>query len=265
MTNTILSVKQLSWQQQQKLILDKLTFDINHQSITAIVGPNGAGKTSLLRCIYRQIQNYSGQISFFDQPLNHYKAKQLAQKIAVVNQHLPLSFSLSVSDIVTMGLLPHLSFFSQVSQAQKQLVAKILVELDLDQFSHRPFQALSGGEQQRVLIARALVQQPSLLILDEPTNHLDIHFQHQILAQISQLGITVLMTVHDLNLAACYADQILLLNQGQLIAKGSPEQVLTSQLIQQVFNLPTKLGQNPLSGKQHVYFSAPRNQLEPVI
>ncbi|WAJ68966.1 ABC transporter ATP-binding protein [Catenovulum adriaticum] len=257
----LLSVKQLSWQTQHKSILSDLNFELNAGSINAIVGPNGAGKTSLLRCLYRQISDYQGYISLSGQPVEQLKHKMLAQQIAVVNQHSDIHFTLSVYEIVCMGLIPHLSLFSQINSVQKQWVDKVLAQLDITDFKDRVFNRLSGGEQQRVLIARALVQQPQLLILDEPTNHLDVHFQHQILSLVNQLGVCVLMTLHDLNLAAYYADNILLLNQGKLVASGVPEQVLTPKLIQQVFELPVSLGINPLNKKQHVYFAAPENKV----
>lgn len=256
----LLSVKQLSWQTQHKSILSDLNFELKSGSINAIVGPNGAGKTSLLRCLYRQITDYQGQVSLSGQPIEQLTQKALAQQIAVVNQHSDIHFTLSVYDIVCMGLIPHLSLFSQINSAQKKWIDKILGQLDILDFKDRVFNRLSGGEQQRVLIARALVQRPQLLILDEPTNHLDVHFQHQILSLVNQLGVCVLMTLHDLNLAAYYADNILLLNQGKLIASGDPENVLTPDLIQQVFKLPVALGINPLNKKQHVYFSAPSDE-----
>lgn len=253
----LLSVKQLSWQIQHQFILNNLSFDLAPGSINAIVGPNGAGKTSLLRCLYRQINDYQGQIYLSGQSIEQFHHKALAKQIAVVNQHSDIHFTLSVFEIVCMGLLPHLSLFSQINIAQKQRVETILKQLDILDFKDRIFNRLSGGEQQRVLIARALVQQPQLLILDEPTNHLDVHFQHQMLSLVNQLGVCVLMTLHDLNLAAYYADNILLLNQGKLVANGKPEEVLTPELIQQVFKLPVGLGVNPLNKKQHVYFAAP--------
>ncbi len=263
MASSLLKVSNLSWQTDQQTILDSISFELCPQSVNAIVGPNGAGKTSLLRCLYKQINNYSGDVLLTDENIKNLSAKYLAKQIAVVNQHMPLSFTLTVYDIVCLGLIPHLSLFSQISKQQKALIETILVQLEIANLRARVFNQLSGGEQQRVLIARALAQQPKLLILDEPTNHLDIHFQHQILDLISKLDVCVLMTVHDLNLAAYYAQQILLLDRGQLVAHGQPDTVLTPNLINQVFNLPVELGTNPLNRKRHVYFSALAEEAKP--
>ncbi|MCU4674645.1 ABC transporter ATP-binding protein [Catenovulum sp. 2E275] len=252
----MLSVSNLTWQTEQKTILNSISFELKDQSVNAIVGPNGAGKTSLLRCLYGQINQYSGQVEFLNKPIKSYSAKQLAQQIAVVNQHLPINFALSVYEIVCLGLIPHLSLFSQISPSQQTFIEQILNQLEIQHLRDRHFNQLSGGEQQRVLIARALAQKPKLLILDEPTNHLDIHFQHQILNFICSLNVCILMTVHDLNLASYYADHILLMNQGQLIASGTAQAVLTPKLIADVFKLPVELGLNPLNQKQHVYFAA---------
>jgi iron complex transport system ATP-binding protein len=257
-----LQVSQLSWLVKNKSILQNISFDVNQGEVIGIIGPNGAGKTSLLRCITNQIKNtanstLSGTIHLKNKALQYYPPKQLAQHFALVSQKAEPIFSLTVIDIVKMGLLPHQGFFSLDSDHDKAQIQLALNKVGLSGEGEKNFNLLSGGEQQRVLIARALVQKAQILILDEPTNHLDVYYQHQILQLVKQLNITVIMTVHDLNLASQYCQRLLLLNQGQLICDGSPSEVLSVQQLQQVFKLPCLLEHDPLTNKPRVYFSLP--------
>ncbi len=260
---TQLQVSQLSWLVNNKSILQNISFAVSQGEVIGIIGPNGAGKTSLLRCITNQVKNtanstLSGTIHLKNKEMQYYSAKQLAQYFALVAQKAEPIFSLTVIDIVRMGLLPHQSLFSLDSDHEKEQVQRALAKVGLSDAGTNSFNQLSGGEQQRVLIARALVQKAQILILDEPTNHLDVYYQHQILQLVKQLNITVIMTVHDLNLASQYCQRLLLLNQGQLICDGSPSEVLTEQQLQQVFKLPCLLESDPLTSKPRVYFSLPK-------
>jgi len=237
-----LQVNQLNWRINDKSILQNISFDVNRREIIGIIGPNGAGKTSLLRCITNQVNgarhaSMSGDIYLNHKSISGYSAKKLAQHFAVVAQKSEPIFSLSVIDIVKMGLLPHQSLFAIDSDYDKEQIQLALKKVGLTTASNKRYHQLSGGEQQRVLIARALVQKAQILILDEPTNHLDVYYQHQILQLITQLNITVIMTVHDLNLASQYCQRLLLLNEGQLIADGTPKSVLTEEQLSQVFKL----------------------------
>ncbi len=262
-----LQINQLSWRVNHKSILKNISFGVSQGEVIGIIGPNGAGKTSLLRCITNQIKNsrtstLSGTIHLKNKTIQNYSAKQLAQHFALVAQKAEPIFSLTVTDIVSMGLLPHQTLFAIDSDHDKEQIQLALTKVGLSNASQQNFNQLSGGEQQRVLIARALVQKAQILILDEPTNHLDVYYQHQILQLVKQLNITVIMTVHDLNLASQYCQRLLLLNQGQLISDGSPSEVLTEQQLQQVFKLPCMLEHDPLSHKPRVYFSLPSAENE---
>jgi len=265
-----LQVDQLSWSINNTSILKNISFDVNKGEVIGIIGPNGAGKTSLLRCITNQQQNIrsavlNGSIYLNNKKLSYYSTKQLAQHFALVAQKAEAIFSLTVIDIVKMGLLPHKSLFALDDDHDKAQIKLALVKVGLAHAEKMTFNALSGGEQQRVLIARALVQQAQILILDEPTNHLDVYYQHQILDLVKQLKVTVIMTVHDLNLASQYCQRLLLLNQGQLIADGSPVDVLTESQLSSVFKLPCQVEQRtteqePTSHKPRIFFSLPRAQ-----
>ncbi len=260
-----LKVDQLSWQINNKAILSNISFNVNRGEVIGIIGPNGAGKTSLLRCITNQQPNskatkHSGSIYLNNKVISHYGAKELAQHFAHVAQKAEAIFSLTVIDIVKMGLLPHKSLFATDNDHDKQRIKLALNKVGLAHAEKMDYNQLSGGEQQRVLIARALVQKAQILILDEPTNHLDVYYQHQILHLITQLNITVIMTVHDLNLASQYCQRLLLLEQSQLIADGKPETVLTETQLSKTFRLPCLVAQDEINQKPRVFFSLPQAQ-----
>lgn len=248
------TVSALGWQVGAQNILRQISFSLQPGEIVGLIGPNGAGKSSLLKLLQGQLSPSTGQIQLLQQPLPRYSRRQLAQLIAVVSQQSELLQS-KVLDVVRLGLLPHKHWYQADNQQDEQLLLGALHKVGMAQFADHAFATLSGGEQQRVLIARALVQQPKLLLLDEPTNHLDVHYQHQVLALLRQLGITVLTSIHDLNLAATYCDRIFLLHQGQLVASGTPEQVLQQALLSQVFQLPSVVDRHPLTGKIRVSFA----------
>ncbi len=264
-----LQVDQLYWQINNKFILNNISFKVSKGEVIGIIGPNGAGKTSLLRCITNQQQNIktaviSGSVHLKKKTISNYSAKLLAQHFALVTQKAEAIFSLTVIDIVKMGLLPHKGMFSIDNDHDKQQIKLAPKKVGLAHTEKMDYRQLSGGEQQRVLIARALVQKAQILILDEPTNHLDVYYQHQVLNLISQLGITVIMTVHDLNLASQYCQRLLLLEQGQLIVDGTPEDVLTEQQLSKVFRLPCSVAQDAIHQKPRVFFSLPNSMKTPI-
>ncbi|EWH11340.1 vitamin B12 transport ATP-binding protein BtuD [Catenovulum agarivorans DS-2] len=255
-----LQVSNLSWSTEQQQILTDISFELIANSVTAVVGPNGAGKTSLLRSIYLGLANQTGQIKLDQVCLSLLNRQQIAQKIAVVTQQHDAVCHLKVIDLIKLGLLPHLKWFGFSSKNQMLHIDNIIQQLNLSALLDKFFDQLSGGEQQRVLIGKALAQKPRLLILDEPTNHLDVHFQHQILSLLTGLGITVLMTVHDLNLAAQYSDNLLVMHQGKLVKCGKPGDILDEASISNIFNLPVHKGVNPLDNSVHMFYHWPQQQ-----
>jgi iron complex transport system ATP-binding protein len=254
----IINVQQLSWISQGKRILHDISFELMSQQVLGIIGPNGAGKTSLLRCLSGINRDYHGEIQLQQRSLKHYSQRELAKTVAVVNQVNQPVFDYTVQDIVKMGLIPHHSWFYTMSNQHKQQISAALARTDLTHLANKPFQQLSGGEQQRVLIARALVQQAQIILLDEPTNHLDVYYQHQLLALVKSLNLTLVMTLHDHNLAAQYCDVILLLDGGTQRAFGSVNNIITADQLSAVFHLPAE--QVTLSAKahhqQHIVFYA---------
>ena len=250
----LIEVVDLSWQVKDKIIVQQVSFTVNKGQILGIIGPNGAGKTSLLRCLLNQQNDFSGDVYFKNKKLCHYNAQQIAKSFAVVTQKATPIFALSVFDVVRMGLLPHKGLFSLDNDYDRHQIELALEKVGLISSINSTYHLLSGGEQQRVLIARALVQKAEILILDEPTNHLDVYYQHQILQLVNSLGITVIMTVHDLNLAAQYCDRLLLLNQGKLISNDLPKKVLTSHVLTDVFGLYCHQDLDPITQSARVSF-----------
>ncbi|QOL27201.1 ABC transporter ATP-binding protein [Thalassotalea sp. LPB0316] len=232
----ILSCQHLSFAYQQKNILRDISFAIEPGQFVGLIGGNGAGKSTLLRCLYRYLTPCAGVISFQQQPIDSICTKAFAQDVAVVVQETPNEFNLTVFDVVALGVVPYLSAFSRTSKAQHQQIAQAIEQVGLTDKTNQGFESLSGGEKQRALIAKAIVQQPKLLIMDEPTSHLDIKYQIDIMRLAKSLDMTVLASFHDLNLAAAISDKLLLLHQGQLVAQGEPNKVITKANIARFFD-----------------------------
>ncbi|QIR15421.1 ABC transporter ATP-binding protein [Shewanella aestuarii] len=249
MTAAALSVSQLAWRVDDIDILSGIEFELPQGQMLGIIGPNGAGKSSLLRCLYRFIRPTCGEIALFGDNICRYSAKKFATQVAVVQQDTPPFFDMNTTQLVAMGLTPHKGLFDGQTTHDIQLVEQALLKVGLADKAFLQYGQLSGGEKQRALIARAIVQRPKLLILDEPTNHLDIRYQIQILELVKSLGITVIASIHDLNLASAMCDSLLLLNKGQLVAKGSPSEVLTEAQIGQVFEVCCEVTEHPQHGK----------------
>lgn len=250
----LLSIKQLSWQVNNVQILRDISLNVNKGEVIGIIGPNGAGKTSLLNCVLRQIADYRGQIEIDGYSSKELSSNSLAKYFALVSQQHNALFDLTVFDVVHMGLLPHKSLFERDTIKDIESINSALNKVGLINAREQRFNSLSGGEQQRTLIARALVQQSKILILDEPTNHLDVYYQHQILSLVRSFGITVIMTVHDLNLAAQYCQRLVVIKDGQIKADGTVKETLHAPLLSQVFNLSCLITEHPVSHVPQVVF-----------
>lgn len=226
-----LKVENICWSIDKKEILKNISLDVKPKEIVGLLGPNGSGKSSLLKTIYRINKPTSGVITLNEKDVWKISAKELAQQMAVMMQESLVDFSFSVREIVMMGRLPFKTGFSKYSTREYELMENALVNVDATHLIDRDFYSLSGGEKQRILLARALVQEPTILILDEPTNHLDIHFQLEILEIVKNLNLTCLMAIHDLNLACRYCDKLYVLNKGHVVASGTPQFTCTEDTI----------------------------------
>ncbi len=218
-------------------ILHGVEIHIHKKELIGLLGPNGSGKSTLLRCIYRTLKPTDGAVFLDGKPIEEYSYKESARRISVLAQHNYYNFEFSVEDVVMMGRAPHKRALDRDTREDYQLVSKCLKMVGMDSFRKRAFSTLSGGEQQRVILARALAQQTPCLILDEPTNHLDIKYQIQMMNMIKGLDRTIVSAIHDLNIAAMYCDRIYVMKEGKIIASGTPEEVLTSELIRQVYEV----------------------------
>ncbi len=221
---------------RQPDILHNLSFAVAQGEVLAICGANGAGKSSLLRLLYRHQAPRKGTVRLMGRDLWQMKAPEAARVVAAVLQEQPTDFALTARQIVGLGRLPHRKGFGP-GQTDTAMVEASLRRMDLTAFADRAFGTLSGGERQRVMVARALAQEPQAIVLDEPTNHLDIRHQLELLALLRGLGLTVITTLHDLTLAAEFADRVMILHQGRIIADAPPDQALSEAIIAQAFNV----------------------------
>jgi len=258
MTN-ILTIQNLSCG-YPKFQLSDINFDIPKGSFAGIIGPNGSGKTTLFRAITGILPLKSGQIILSGKNLLSFSLRERAQNIAIVSQFIEAGH-MSVEDYVLMGRIPYHSRFNFFETDEDFEIARKYMEMtDTWRFKDQLMSELSGGEQQLAGIARALTQQPQLLLLDEPTSHLDITHQVHILNVLQQLnqemGLSVLMVIHDLNLASEYCDHLILVNQGKIHTQGIPEEVLTFQNIEDVYKTVVVTQSNPLSGKPAIFLAS---------
>lgn len=255
MSGATLSVRGLSWQAGAgQTILHPVSFDLAAGHILGIAGANGAGKSTLLKLLYRFLKPAKGTIKLDDRDIWRMSARETARKVAAVLQEQPTDFALTVREIVSLGRRPHGSGFAGKGERDAQIVDAALDRMGLYSFADRFFGTLSGGERQRVMVARALAQEPQLLILDEPTNHLDIRHQLEIVALIGSLNITIVTSLHDLNLASDVCDQVLLLNKGSTVGFGAPDEVLTPTNIEQAYSVQARLAQLSSSERPHLTF-----------
>ena len=262
----LLKVSELSWSVREYSILRNINFTVSKGEVIGIIGPNGAGKTSLLRCLTNQNKilssnNLRGNVQLKSRSLKQFSAKEIAKHFAVVMQKNDSTFALSVQEVMKMGLLPHKTLFSLDNDHDKNQIKNALEKVGLEHTLHTHFNKLSGGEQQRVLIARALVQSSDILILDEPTNHLDVYYQHQVLQLVNKLNITVIMTVHDLNLASLYCQRLMLLDKGELVCDGTPQEVLAPTQLTHIFGLPCQQSMDAITGATQVSFYLQQNNI----
>ncbi|MBT1444387.1 ABC transporter ATP-binding protein [Shewanella sp. JM162201] len=252
--NTSISVSDLCWQVNGQPLLDRVSFHLAGRGMYGVIGPNGAGKSSLLRCLYRFIRPTCGEILMNGRPLAMFSRREFARLVAVVPQELPPLFELSCEAVVAMGLIPHKGWLSGNNADDMRRINTALGEVGLEGYNQRPFGKLSGGEKQRALIARALVQQPKILILDEPTSHLDVRFQIEVLELLKRLDVFVVCTIHDLNLASALCDELLLLDRGRLVAKGKPSEVLSERLLGEVFGVCCTVEAHPQHGNPLIHY-----------
>lgn len=232
-----LATHEVRWSAGGKLIVDGVSLEVAPNRVLGLIGPNGSGKSSLLRLLCRLRKVSSGVVTLDGRDIGDLGRRDLSRRLAFVEQQAATEVALTVCDVVRLGRTPHRAAFAAWSARDEAAVEAALARVGLTERHDQFWHTLSGGERQRVHIARALAQEPRELILDEPTNHLDIQHQLGILALVRRLGLTCIVALHDLNLAALFCDRIGVLSDGRLVACGPPDEVLTPALIRAVFGV----------------------------
>ncbi|MBS7576746.1 MULTISPECIES: ABC transporter ATP-binding protein [unclassified Enterococcus] len=248
-----LSVEKISVAIAKQEIVKGISLEVPAKKIVGLIGANGSGKSTLLKSIYKSVVPSSGSVYLDDLDILKTSNKKAAQQMSVVGQFNALNFDLTVEQMVLLGRTPHKKMLENDNAKDFQIVKQALEQTNLTQYAKRSYQSLSGGEKQRIILARAIVQEPKCLILDEPTNHLDIRFQLEILELVKQLNVTVLVALHDLELTAAYCDYIYALKDGEVIASGVPKEVLTPELIEKIYGVHCSVYENPIT--KHLGFA----------
>lgn len=232
-----------------------LSLEVASGRVVGLVGPNGSGKSTALRCVYRALKPTSGTVRVGEDDLSGLTMRRSAQLVAAMTQDGTVDLDFTVEEVVALGRTPHLHGVQGLGRRELALCERAMERLDIRHLARRGVPTLSGGERQRVLLARALVQEPEILVLDEPTNHLDVRHQVELLSLLRGTGLTVLVVLHDLNLAAAACDRIGVLSRGRLVAAGSPAVVLTAGLIEEVFGVRADVVPHPRTGRPQLLYS----------
>ena len=248
-----IQIRDLSASYGSRLILDKLNLDFSAEEFTGIIGPNGSGKSTLLKCIYRVLEPSNGEVLIDNKPLQKMSYKESAKCTAVLAQHSASGFDFTVREVVLMGRTPYKGLMERNNDEDYAIAEDAMDKTGVLKMADMSYLNLSGGEQQRVMLARALAQQTPCLILDEPTNHLDITYQLQIMDIICRNRVTTIAAIHDLNIAAMYCDRLIALKDGKIVADGLPEKVLTEKLIWNLYHVKADIFLRP-DGRPAVIF-----------
>ena len=252
----ILSLRNVGFRYDGRWTLKGIDLDIHKGELLGILGPNGSGKSTLLRVMDGLSVPQEGKVRFRDTPLASRKRKGLAKEVAFVAQENVFRFTFSVMEVVLMGRAPHLGRLQFEGKRDLEIALHSLETMNALDLAERSIQELSGGEKQRVLIARALAQEPQLLLLDEPTSFLDIKFKREIFDLLSSLnrrdGLTIVVVSHDIDLAAHYCQRLIMLKAGNLFTTGTPEATITAANVESVYDCPVLVDKNPATGSPRV-------------
>ena len=246
--------KNISVAIQGKDIVKEISIEALENKFVGIIGPNGSGKSTYLKSHYRVLKPSQGQFYLDDELLSQMSYKKSAQKMAVVTQHNYYNFDFTVFEVVLLGRTPHKKRLERDNTNDYKIVNESLEKVDMISFKDRAFSSLSGGEQQRIILARALAQDTTCLVLDEPTNHLDIKHQLKIMELSKKLGVTVIAALHDLNIAVSYCDYLYVLKDGVIVSQGKPKDILNEELIQDVYEVSAKIIKDSETNNMHIAY-----------
>ncbi|WP_299039257.1 ABC transporter ATP-binding protein [uncultured Pseudokineococcus sp.] len=236
-----LEARQVAWRRGGVLVVDGVSLHPARGATVGLLGPNGSGKSSLLRLLAGAVRPDEGAVALDGVPLRSVPRRDVARAVAVVSQHADTEVDLCVRDVVRLGRHPHRGLLGGDPGRDDAAVDAALAHTGLTDRAERKWHTLSGGERQRAQIARALAQEPRELLLDEPTNHLDIHHQLELLQLVARLPVTSVVALHDLNLAAMFCDQLVVLTAGRVVAAGTPAEVLTAELVARVYGVRARV------------------------
>ena len=245
MTPELIAAENITYAYETSLVLKDLSVSIKEKDYIGLIGPNGSGKSTLLKVMGGILKTDSGSIQFKKSHVSKINKKLFAQSVSLIPQDHPMIFPFKVSEIVMMGRHPYLSPLSFESEEDFDITRRAMETTMTSQFADRYFNEISGGEKQRVMIASALAQKPEIMLLDEPTSALDLKYQVQILNILKNLNVhhnmTLVMAMHDLNLASRFCNRLLLLNEGKIVRDGTPKQVLEKNILEQVYGIEIDL------------------------
>jgi iron complex transport system ATP-binding protein len=252
--NTRLNVESLTFSYGEADAISDVALDVKTGEFVGLIGPNGSGKSTVLKNLYRALTPDRGCVELDGDNLYKLSHRQSALKLGVVGQENDVPFDFLVEEIVAMGRSPHKKLFDVDTAQDKHIVRHALEHLGMESMAKRSYLNLSGGEKQRVLIARVIAQETDFLLLDEPTNHLDISYQLQIFDFVKRLRVTVLAAIHDLNMAALYCDRLFVLKNGRVVLSGTPEEVLTAENIYSVYGVRCVSETHSRTGKLNITY-----------
>jgi iron complex transport system ATP-binding protein len=248
--NTAINVKNLSHSFGEDIVLKNISFQVPAKDFFIVIGPNGSGKTTLMKVISGILKPQNGRLEILNRSIDQYQRKALARTIAYVPQMMSADFPFTVFEMVLMGRSPHLGLLGLEEEKDMEIARQAIAFTGMESLARRKLDQLSGGEQQRVFIARAICQEPDVILLDEPTASLDLAYQVRIMDLMERLknekGITVVMVSHDVNLAAMYADHLLLLHNGQVLCQGLPDEVLNYKTLEEAYGCTLLVDESPI-------------------
>lgn len=249
-----ISAENLVWSVGKTNIVNGVTLAAQPGKVLGLLGPNGSGKSSLLRLLSGLRRPASGRVLLEGRNIQSIGRRALARRMALVEQHATTEANVRVRDVVSLGRIPHRSPFSGWTVQDQAAVDAALDRVGMLDRTDRYWHSLSGGERQRVHLARALAQAPRELLLDEPTNHLDIQHQMALLKLVGELSLTTIVALHDINHAAMFCDQLMVLDGGKLVAQGGPEEILSEALMREVFCVEARIESSPHHGRPHIHY-----------
>jgi iron complex transport system ATP-binding protein len=252
----MIEVNAISFRYHEDWVLEDISFQVERGEFVGVIGPNGSGKTTLLKILYRLLSPQKGEILLELVPMKKMSRSDIGKRIAVVAQETHILFPFNVLEMVLMGRSPYMGHLMFESEKDVEIAKKAMEWTKILPFSERSMDELSGGERKRVFIARALAQEPEVILLDEPTANLDIHHQVDFLDLILTLnrerGLTIVMASHDMNIASEFCDRLILLQKGKIYKIGTPAEVITKENIEQVYGCEVWVDQNPISGMPRI-------------